>query len=295
MSSREDDLAGPQAGGHLVGGKAVQVRDPARSRSQLAADDGGHHERSRRRARARSRAPRRPAATGAPRPRAGCSRARSSAPSAGWRRCPAGPGSRTGRGCGSARPRGAPARRPSSPRRARCATCSTSARERVAMRPMIAERAAPAVPGRRPAASGRRPAAPSQYTPGATRCARTRGPPEEPPGRWHGESACPRPARPGASTRRTNGVPGSAGGRTCPSASGAPSARTTAPTATRGTTSATTRPGRAPTAGARTGSPASPTTTAGCASSLALWNGPTRSSRSACSASRTARATTART
>ena len=54
---------------------------------------------------------------------------------------------------------------------------------------------------------------------------------------------------------------------------GARSARTTAPAATPGTRSRTTTPGRAPTAGTRTGWPASPTSSTGCPSSLALWNG----------------------
>ena len=62
------------------------------------------------------------------------------------------------------------------------------------------------------------------------------------------------------------------GGRTSPSARGAPCARTTAPTATPGTTSRTTTPGRGPTAGTRTAWPGS-ATTSGCASALALWNG----------------------
>ena len=60
--------------------------------------------------------------------------------------------------------------------------------------------------------------------------------------------------------------PGGSGGRTSASASGAPSGRTTASTATRGTTSPTTRRARAPTAGARTGWRASATTSSGCAS-----------------------------
>ena len=55
--------------------------------------------------------------------------------------------------------------------------------------------------------------------------------------------------------------------------SGARSARTTAPTATPGTTCRTTTPARAPTGGARTAWPASATSSSGCASALALWNG----------------------
>ena len=63
------------------------------------------------------------------------------------------------------------------------------------------------------------------------------------------------------------------GARTSASGSGAPCGRTTATTATPGATSATTRPAPAPTSGARTASPASATTTNGCASAIALWNG----------------------
>ncbi len=59
---------------------------------------------------------------------------------------------------------------------------------------------------------------------------------------------------------------GSSGVRTCPSASGARCARTTAHTATPGTTSRTTTHVRAPTAGARTASPASPMPSSACAS-----------------------------
>ena len=70
-----------------------------------------------------------------------------------------------------------------------------------------------------------------------------------------------------AASRGATGVP------TSPSASGGPSARTTASTATPGRTSATTRRARAPIAGERTGSPASPTRARTSASRIALWNG----------------------
>ena len=74
-------------------------------------------------------------------------------------------------------------------------------------------------------------------------------------------------------TPATRPCRGAGGVRTSRSGNGAPSARTTAPTARPGPTSATTRRGRGPTAGARTGSPASPTTASCSASPLALWNG----------------------
>ena len=89
--------------------------------------------------------------------------------------------------------------------------------------------------------------------------------------------------------------PGRRGGRTCPNASGARSARTTAQAAMPGTTSRTTRPVLAPTAGARTGWPASATSASGCAWRSRCGTAPTRSSRSGSSGSPTARATTART
>ena len=79
-----------------------------------------------------------------------------------------------------------------------------------------------------------------------------------------------RATRRGLATRPARGT---SGGRTCPSAPGARSARTTARTAMRGRPSRTTTPARAPTAGTRTAWPASPTSSTGCASALALWNG----------------------
>ena len=67
--------------------------------------------------------------------------------------------------------------------------------------------------------------------------------------------------------------PGRNGAHTSASASGARSARTTARTATPGTTSRTSRRDPVPTAGAKTDLAASATTSSGCASRLALWNG----------------------
>ena len=78
-------------------------------------------------------------------------------------------------------------------------------------------------------------------------------------------------------------------------ASGARSARTTAPTAKRGPTSRTTTPAPAPTAGARTASRASATSSSACASASPCGTAATRSSRSGSSASPATRATTART
>ena len=74
-------------------------------------------------------------------------------------------------------------------------------------------------------------------------------------------------------TRARARRPGGAGGRTCPSGSGAPCARTTAPTAPRGNTCRTITRARAPIAGARTASPASATTQQQLCFALALWNG----------------------
>ncbi len=68
--------------------------------------------------------------------------------------------------------------------------------------------------------------------------------------------------RRGPDGRRRGGV----GGRTSPSASGGPSARTTATTAMPGRTSATTRLGRGPIAGVRMAWPGSPTIASSCAS-----------------------------
>ena len=79
-----------------------------------------------------------------------------------------------------------------------------------------------------------------------------------------------------AGTRRRAWRPparGIAGARTSPSAPGARSARTTAPTATRGPRSRTTTPVRAPTAGTRTAWPASRTSFNRLNLALALWNG----------------------
>jgi hypothetical protein len=89
--------------------------------------------------------------------------------------------------------------------------------------------------------------------------------------------------------------PGGGGGRTSPSARGAPSARTTAPTARPGTTSRTTWRGARRIAGARTGSPASATATSSCASRWRCGTSAIPSSRSGSSASSPRKATTART
>ena len=66
---------------------------------------------------------------------------------------------------------------------------------------------------------------------------------------------------------------GAGGGRTSATGSGAPCARTTAPTATPGATSATTRRAPAPTAGARTASPGISDDEQRLCLALALWNG----------------------
>ena len=81
------------------------------------------------------------------------------------------------------------------------------------------------------------------------------------------------PGRAGWDRPPTTATRGVAGARTCASAHGAPSARTTAPTARPGTTSPTTTPAPGPTAGARTASPASATTGSGSASRWRCWNG----------------------
>src|SRR4051812_14710627 len=100
-------------------------------------------------------------------------------------------------------------------------------------------------------------------------------------------------AAPSSSAART--FPGGAGGPTSASARGAPSARTTAPTATRGRPSRTTTRVRAPTGGARTGWAGSATTASCCAWRSRSGTGTTPSSRSGCSGSPGTRATTART
>ena len=84
-------------------------------------------------------------------------------------------------------------------------------------------------------------------------------------------SATPSPGvwRKTASARPT----GSAGGRISPSGSGAPSARTTRPTATAGTTFPTTTPAAGPTAGARTACSGISDRECRLCFALALWNG----------------------
>ncbi len=101
--------------------------------------------------------------------------------------------------------------------------------------------------------------------------------------------------KPIAWKRRALGRPGRSGVPTSASGNGAPSARTTASTATRGSTSPTTRPAPAPTSGARTASPGSATTPRSSASRSRCGTGSTRSSRSGSSASPMPRGTTART
>ena len=116
------------------------------------------------------------------------------------------------------------------------------------------------------------------------------------------ERACR--SRPGSSTSRSRSAsttpvkpasPGRSGGRTSASGSGARCARTTARTATPGTTSPTISPARGLTGGAKTASAGSPTTGSASASRWPCGTGAIPSSRNGCSASRTARGTTART
>ena len=88
---------------------------------------------------------------------------------------------------------------------------------------------------------------------------------------------------------------GGPGVRTCPSAPGAPSGRTTATTAPRGTTSRTTTPAPGSSGGTRTGWPASATSGRRSASRSRSGTARTRSSRSGSSGWPVPRATTART
>ena len=104
-----------------------------------------------------------------------------------------------------------------------------------------------------------------------------------PPRRRARRLTWPTASRRTAWTRHAPACRGGAGARTSASASGAPSARTTATTATPGATSPTTRPAPAPTSGARTASPGSATTINGCASPSPSGTASTRSSRSGCS------------
>ena len=86
-------------------------------------------------------------------------------------------------------------------------------------------------------------------------------------------TACQHGARAHGRPPRSRSAPGGAGGPTSRTGPGAPSARTTAPTATPGTTSRTTSPAARPTAGARTASPASATATSSSCFAPAFWNG----------------------
>ena len=83
----------------------------------------------------------------------------------------------------------------------------------------------------------------------------------------------PAPSTPGWPSRPSRAARGGCGGRTWPGGSGAPSARTTRPTATPGPTSPSSRPTPAPTGGARTAWAASATGSASSTLGLALWNG----------------------